>query len=460
MAFGWAQKRQITFIAIIALVLGTLLAGGVVLWTYEEPTCSDGEQNQNEVGPDCGGPCTLLCDSQVQEPNVLWERVFTVTPDRHSVVAFVENPNRIAQAKAVPYRFRIFSKDNVMMKEVTGTTYIPPQQQFAIFEGRIDLPEAPSRVTFEFTESDISWYRAPEERRNDRVEIVEKTQRNLKTEPKVTATVRNNSLRKLGTVEAVAVIYDEAGNAVGASRSFVDNIDRDEDRTVAFTWPQAFRVKTTQCKQPSDVMMVLDRSGSMNDDNEDPPQPLTNVKEAARSFLGMLSNKDKVGIVSFATDATAEQQLESATSTIRDAIGGIEIKKPEHEQHTNIAAGIEKAHNELTSDRHADDAHGAIVLLTDGIASRPQKAGVEGYAKRMATSTANAVRADDLDLFVIGLGDGAEGTFLEKLAKNENRYFFAPGTKDLNSIYQDIATAICKQGPARTTIYTRIMPDG
>ena len=37
-------------------------------------------------------------------------------------------------------------------------------------------------------------------------------------------------------------------------------------------------------REPLDVMLVLDHSGSMDDIGGDPPQPITDVKNAAKAF--------------------------------------------------------------------------------------------------------------------------------------------------------------------------------
>jgi len=459
MALDWARKRQVTFVAIIVLLVGALGAGLFALWWYEEPSCSDGRQNQNEVGPDCGGPCPTLCESQAIAPQILWERIFRVTDNQYSLLAFIENQNRTAQARNVPYKFTIYDKDNVVLKVVTGSTFIPPNQQAAIFEGRVRLNEQPARITFSFTE-DVTWEPTPEEAQRDQVEITDRTQTGLETSPRVSATLHNNAVNTLKKVEAVAIVYDSDDNAVGASRTFVTNLASDRQKTARFTWPEPFKTDTKVCKEPTDVMLVLDRSGSMNDDQQEPPQPLTDVKNAASFFLDSLTNKDKSGLVSFATDATVEQQLTNTYQSVKDTIQNLSIQEPESEQHTNIAAGINSAREELMSPRQTEDARGAIALLTDGVASRPQKAGQPDYAEEVALAAASSTRAAGLDLYVVGLGDGVNESFLQELAGTGDNYFFAPTSDQLASVYRNVTTRICEKGPTSVRIITRVLPQG
>jgi len=458
MHLSWARKRQITIAAVVIIVVGAIVAGVIALVSYQEPSCNDGVQNQGEVGPDCGGPCSTLCDSQTREPRVLWEHVFHVADDQYSVIAFLENQNRIAFARNVPYTFTIYSKDNVVLQEVSGTTFIPPNQEFAIFEGRVQLRSEPARITFSLATQDISWQRAPQQQREDRIEITSRSQRNLETEPRVSATFRNTSLDPLGRVEVVAVVYDSDNNAIGASRTFIDDFSPDEQRTATFTWPQPFTTETRTCRQPTDVMVVLDRSGSMNDDQGDPPQPLTEVKDAAAAFLNRLTNKDKAGMVSFATAATLDQQLTSAYQSVVETIQSMSIEEPENEQHTNIAAGINTAREELMSSRSTKDARRAIALLTDGVATRPLQEGNEDYPKEAAYAAASSTREAGIDLYVMGLGDAVKRDFLRQIAGSTDNYFFAPDRTELDAVYDDVATTICEKGPASVRFITRVIP--
>jgi Mg-chelatase subunit ChlD len=463
MALNWATKRKITITAIIVIVVGAIGGGIASFFFYDEPTCRDGVKNQNEVGADCGGPCSRLCDSQTSEPVVLWERVFSAVQRSYHAVAFIENKNRNAEAKNVPYRFQIFSKDNVKLKEIQGTTYIPPQKQFAVFEDRIQLSKEPGRITFAFTEKP-QWRKSSDFAREQKVEIIDRSQTGLKASPRVQAVIKNTTLRSLPAVELVAMVLDSQQNVVGVSRTIEQNMKSEESRRVTFTWPEPFDLGTKTCKQPTDVMLVLDRSGSMNDDNQEPPQPLTAVKNAARSFVERLANKDKAGLVTFATDAIVDATLTSGYTELTSTIDNIRIQQPEQAQHTNIAAGIKAAMEEFASERHTNESRKAIVLLTDGIASRPlppeeSDADKDEYPKRQAREQAQKAREEqNTRLYAIGLGDEVEGAFLQKLAADSDRYFFAPKTTELSSIYEEIATSICEQGPSSVRIHTKVLP--
>jgi len=458
MQLDWSTKRKITISVILATVL--LIGVGILyaLFFVSEPTCFDGIRNQNEINIDCGGVCQRLCKEQTADPIVLWDRTFNVDKNMYNVVALVENPNIQAWAENVPYQFRIFDQDNVELQTRTGQITIPPNDTFAIFKGRVELERPPSRTVFTFTDAP-QWIRAQGSYDIRNIQVSNKRFGSLDSQPRLDVDITNNSIRSISNIEVVSIIYDNDGNAVGVSRTIIDELDDDETRRVSFTWPKSFDVGNQVCTQPADVMVILDRSGSMNDDNDTPPQPLRDVIESAQTFLEMLANKDMSGLVSFATDATLDASLTSDLSTVRTAIGDIKIDNPDNEQHTNISAGIETAYNELSSGRGNDESAKMIVLLTDGIATRPLPPDGENndasdkYAQKQALKIADKARADGMEVFVIGLGDSVDKEFLKQLAGDDLHFSFSPTTDDLGEIYEDVATFICRKDPNVTRIF-------
>ena len=80
------------------------------------------------------------------------------------------------------------------------------------------------------------------------------------------------------------------------------------------------------CEQyyPVDVVLVFDRSGSMNDDGWDETindwQPIGDAKIAAKNFVDLLGGNDRAGLVSFATKASLDEPLTFDHQDVKDAI--------------------------------------------------------------------------------------------------------------------------------------------
>ncbi len=244
---NWALKRQLLY-GSIALACVAFLAF-LIIYPYfnKAPICTDGKQNGTETGVDCGGSCQLACVYQVDELSILWARAFRVVPGRYNAVAYLENHNPKAAIYRINYRFRFADKDNVYIGKREGQTFIPPSGKFGVFEAAIDLGNSvPVYTTFEFSDMP-TWIQTNEATMNElNVSVTDIKLEDESTSPRLSAVVKNDSLFQIPAVNVIAILYDAAGNAVNASRTFIDQLDRESGREVNFTWVEPFTEKIIQ----------------------------------------------------------------------------------------------------------------------------------------------------------------------------------------------------------------------
>jgi Mg-chelatase subunit ChlD len=270
----------------------------------------------------------------------------------------------------------------------------------------------------------------------------------------------NKSLQDVSNIEVTAIVYDGNNNAVAASRTYVNTVKKGETAQAVFTWPQPFQAKLDVCEVPANVMLVLDRSGSMASDGSNPPEPLTDAKNAAASFVDQLKDLDQVGMVSFAT--TPSDPIDAALSSnhpdVKGKIAGLSIATGSV-QNTNLGGGLESALTELTSKPHNPDSKSVIIALTDGIATDPEEQGDPNYPEEYAANIASQIRTDNIQLYTVGLGKDVNAAFLQSIATDKDHYYSALTSKDLQGIYNDIATKICEKRPAVIEVITRLSPE-
>ncbi len=240
----WATRRKFLYIALVLAAFMIVVALPSYLFLYKPPTCFDGKQNQTEQGVDCGGPCVTVCPAQAIQPIVLWQRVFKVNNGIYNAIAFVENPNLDSVARTVGYSFRVYDTDNILIAQRTGTIDVLPNQTFPIFEPNLLTGERiPMRVTFAFT-GPFVWKKTrlvlPDVQASNIV--LSKTD----SEPRLDTLITNNSLKVIQNLPVVVIMYDTAGTAVAASRTFIDKLDKTSSTAVTFTWPQPFGVSISE----------------------------------------------------------------------------------------------------------------------------------------------------------------------------------------------------------------------
>ena len=107
-----------------------------------------------------------------------------------------------------------------------------------------------------------------------------------------------------------------------------------------------------------DVVLVLDSSGSMGDDNK-----LTDLKAAARDLVNtlMTDGTNQVGVVEFGTNVKRTHKLTTNKNDVNRFINRMSA-----DGGTNIQQAIESA-NTILKDGKRNDAQQIVIILTDGV---------------------------------------------------------------------------------------------
>jgi len=103
---------------------------------YVPPGCFDGKQNAGERGIDCGGACVRICSIDVTPPVIRWADSFEIEPGQYNAVAYIENQNAVAATRQLRYTFEL-TNNGVVVASRSGTTILPPNSTYPVFEGRI-----------------------------------------------------------------------------------------------------------------------------------------------------------------------------------------------------------------------------------------------------------------------------------------------------------------------------------
>jgi Mg-chelatase subunit ChlD len=448
----WAFKRRLIYgagMGVFLLVLGSL---GYWAFFYTAPTCFDGKMNGAERGVDCGGACALICAADVQEPKVLWAQSFEVVSGTYNAVGYVENRNLIEGTESLQYTFKLVDSAGATIAEKRGVTFLPPDSVYPIFEGRIETGGKIPARTFLTLEPVRAWEAFTATR--DQFTVGSRTLKDVDARPRLDAEITNNAIKDARDVEIIATIFDASGNALTASRSVVPLFEGRSKQMVTFTWPQPIAKTLRSCEVPTDVILAIDLSGSMNNDGGTPPEPITSSLKAAASFTSRLKSADQAGIVTFATLGALPQTLVGDKASVAALIEKLSIDPKEERGSTNLGDAITKAVEEFASARHDSDARKVLILFTDGKATAP-----DPDPNAYAESAAEAAKAAGITVFTIGLGDDLDTALLAGIASSPDRAYTALDTGALDQIYRSITSSICEDGPAKIDIVPKIIGD-
>ena len=202
---------------------------------------------------------------------------------------------------------------------------------------------------------------------------------------------------------------------------------------------------------PTDIVLVLDRSGSMAG------SPLTNMKAGAKTFIdiideatdssqdGNIGSGSRIGIVSFSDTATADTQLITSVATLKSAVESLTAGGS-----TNHADAFTKATQLF--DPLSTNAK-VIVMFTDG----------KTTAGPPPAPVAAAARASGIIIYCIGLigSDGIDVNVLNDWATDPDASHVAvtPDDADLEDLFKDLAANISKTGATNIVINEIVNPD-
>lgn len=202
-------------------------------------------------------------------------------------------------------------------------------------------------------------------------------------------------------------------------------------------------------EHPTDIVLILDRSGSMAGD------ALANLKIGANSFIdiiadatggtgGQIGSGSRIAVVSFATTARQDTQLITSVSDLKAAVDALTANG-----NTNHADAFAQA-SELLAAPSANAK--VMVMFTDGKTTT----GAD------PSPVAAAARAAGTIIYAIGLSgsDGVDVAALEDWASKPASAYVAitPDAAELEEIFAELARNISKPGATNIVLTDKVAP--
>ncbi len=212
---------------------------------------------------------------------------------------------------------------------------------------------------------------------------------------------------------------------------------------------------------PSDVVLVIDRSGSMKDTiSGTSGTKMSKAKNSAKRFVDILAKdtRNRVGVSSFATEANINRTLTNNWESAKTEIGALIAAGD-----TCTECGVYKGDLNIKQNGRTN-VKKIIILLTDGRANV-----IQGSPNRVSTTTAENKAITEAKashenngtiIFTIGVGNDINADFLKKIASvTGGRYYASPTSDELNSIYDKISEIIAK-GSINGTVFNDVNKNG
>ena len=201
-----------------------------------------------------------------------------------------------------------------------------------------------------------------------------------------------------------------------------------------------FQAPRTREATPTTIVLVVDHSGSMEQENR-----IGGLKEAVASFLEKLPEGSRVAVVGFSSEVETLCPFTTDRNAVRSAVNGLQPMGATR-FYDAVAAAL-RLLDEQTGRR-------ALLALTDGEDTASLRTNLD--------TTVAAARRLGLPVYTLGLGSEEEiasGDLKRLAVSTRGQYYPARNAEQLRTIYETIAERI---GASYSLVYEsdRRLPDG
>lgn len=236
---SWRARRQFAAIGAVLFV-----GAAIVAWFgarfIPSPTCFDNVRNHGEIGVDCGGPCAPCELKNPKALAIFWARTTRAGGNLFDATALVENQNELLASSDIAYEFTLFDELGVVARKA-GTAFIYPQERLYIIEPALRTTRLPVKVEFRVT--GMTWRLGKESPPQVVVErrMYAVAGEGEKKQGVVEGDILNATSFDFRAFELNVLVFDLAGNLIGANRVAGDNLASGTRMKVKSIWPEALQ---------------------------------------------------------------------------------------------------------------------------------------------------------------------------------------------------------------------------
>lgn len=248
------ETKRLIIVVIVALslfVFGTVM----YFWIRPTPTCTDGIENQNETGIDCGGSCPLACVIPVTgEPLTISEVAFVSSGiNQYDVLARITNPNPFIGSNKFSYTLTLRDAAGTDLVHDSGIAWILPYETKTLLVLGMTTSASPAKATIEIT--NVEWQELTDYREAPALRIYEKRFVPISSGvnfAEVTGVLVNESPFDFRRVFIKAILRDTGGKPIAVHQTQMSTLAVNAREEFHLIWPKAFSGTVSQIEVEAD----------------------------------------------------------------------------------------------------------------------------------------------------------------------------------------------------------------
>ena len=181
-------------------------------------------------------------------------------------------------------------------------------------------------------------------------------------------------------------------------------------------------------KKSADIVLVLDTSGSMNED-----QKIQNARAGAQQLVSLLDPSDRFSLLTFnSTMNWAGQNLEvkSDRNRIQQTLGSLFA-----DGGTKLYDSIDTAYQELSTHPDQGGRIKALVVLTDGDDTESHQK-LDDLLQKVQFNG----ESHNINIFTIAYGNDARRDILKRISESTQARMYEGNPKNISEVFREIST--------------------
>lgn len=206
---------------------------------FPAATCSDGIQNNDEEGVDCGViACGIACPPAIlplqQRPPI----IIQTGPSSADILVHLENPNTLYGVSRVDYTLAVSDASGNSLATRQGFTYVDPMQPRYLVFPLTGLSGIPATAELQFTPANVQWGAFSVETAADVQFAVHNDMLTSDVQSeRYEGVVTNRSSFDFDVVDVVILLHNASGDIVGVNSTVLHTLKAGEQRAFVATWP-------------------------------------------------------------------------------------------------------------------------------------------------------------------------------------------------------------------------------
>lgn len=238
------KGKQITIFLIFLLFVAIFFAIVYFTFFHQKASCSDGKQNQDERGIDCGGACSQYClaDYTSNPVQVSEVQVLPYTDTSSDVIGTVSNANSKAALKKADFIFTIYDETGATLAEERGQVSLLPLESRTLSALGIELNSSIS-ARAELRLENEEWEVMEDYVEPPQINIANQQFILLSDESgfaEARGLVQNQSPYDIRSLGITVIPRDENGRALSVNKTILNTLQSGEKRDFRLVWPQDF----------------------------------------------------------------------------------------------------------------------------------------------------------------------------------------------------------------------------